>query len=409
MPDNDAALVDTTPALDGASEAADTCFDHALDGDETDVDCGGSCPTKCADGQQCRVGIDCKDVVCTGGQCAGPTCSDGAKNGDETDVDCGGSCPKCGDTKACAVAADCKSGVCSGGKCAPPACNDHVKNGSETDVDCGGSCPKCGTQQGCNTGADCQSGACSSGRCVAATCTDLIKDGSETDVDCGGPQCNPCGVGKGCGVASDCTSGVCNAQHVCAAPSCTDGIKNGSETDIDCGGSCPPCADGKRCAVQGDCTSASYCNAVTTCVAKLGFGAGCTATYMCTSNSCVDAVCCDTPQAMCGGCRQCNLPTSMGHCTNVPVNQDPHLTCAAGGVSRTRTSGRAPGGSTDRPPAPEKHESKTASTSRAFDCARRARTSLRRRDVCGKNFGLPSNGTRYDAPAEASGAPWPLK
>ena len=45
-----------------------TCFDGILNGDETDVDCGGSC------------------VAC-------PTCSDGVQNGDETGVDCGGSCP----------------------------------------------------------------------------------------------------------------------------------------------------------------------------------------------------------------------------------------------------------------------------------------------------------------------------
>ena len=337
-PDSDASVFDTTPGIDAGRDGADTCSDHALDGNETDVDCGGACPNKCSGGQQCRAGSDCKDAVCTGGQCAGPTCSDGVKNGSETDVDCGGACPnKCADAKGCGVAADCQGGVCKSGTCALPTCSDGVKNGSETDTDCGGSCPnKCGTQQGCKVAADCQTGACSNGRCIAASCTDGTRDGTETDVDCGGPQCNPCGVGKGCGGATDCTTGVCNPQKICAAASCTDGIRNGNESDVDCGGSCPPCADGKRCGGQTDCTAVSYCSS-TTCTPKLGFGAGCSATFMCTSGNCADGVCCDTPQALCGACRQCNLPTSLGHCINVPVNQDPHLVCSAGGTCKRTT------------------------------------------------------------------------
>ena len=80
-----------------------TCDDGMQNGDETGVDCGGSCPLAC------------------------PTCNDGIQNGDETGVDCGGSCPL-----AC------------------PTCNDGIQNGDETGVDCGGSCPlACPT---CNDG-----------------------------------------------------------------------------------------------------------------------------------------------------------------------------------------------------------------------------------------------------------------
>ncbi len=52
-----------------------TCTDGIQNGDETGVDCGGSCPNACS---------------------TGPTCNDGVQNGDETGVDCGGSCPPCG-------------------------------------------------------------------------------------------------------------------------------------------------------------------------------------------------------------------------------------------------------------------------------------------------------------------------
>jgi len=57
-----------------SSGGGPTCSDGIQNGDETGVDCGGSCPP------------------CGGG---GPTCSDGIQNGNETGVDCGGSCPPC--------------------------------------------------------------------------------------------------------------------------------------------------------------------------------------------------------------------------------------------------------------------------------------------------------------------------
>lgn len=49
---------------------------------------------------------------------AAPSCTDGIKNGSETDVDCGGSCPtKCAENKTCAAPADCASGTCTNLKC----------------------------------------------------------------------------------------------------------------------------------------------------------------------------------------------------------------------------------------------------------------------------------------------------
>jgi hypothetical protein len=70
------------------------CSDGIQNGDETGVDCGGSC------------------LPCI-------TCNDGIQNGNETGVDCGGSCPPC------------------------TTCTDGIQNGNETGVDCGGSCPAC--------------------------------------------------------------------------------------------------------------------------------------------------------------------------------------------------------------------------------------------------------------------------
>ena len=61
-----------------------------------------------------------------------PRCDDGRENGDETGVDCGGSCPPCDRDEGCAGPADCASGVCGGDeRCEAPACGDGVVNGDE--------------------------------------------------------------------------------------------------------------------------------------------------------------------------------------------------------------------------------------------------------------------------------------
>jgi hypothetical protein len=259
-----------------------TCEDGIQNGDETGVDCGGSCtacqqeetPT-CEDGIQNgdETGIDC------GGSCAAceqeetPTCEDGVQNGDETGVDCGGSCAAC------------------------PTCDDGILNGDEEEVDCGGTCVPCSsckapdglfvdnfargrvtlnwnpvdgaerytieirlegsttwyefrtsnTSQiirGLSRGANYEwrlASSCSeetsnwsaictfnsddptTGQCSTPdvpTCEDGIQNGDETGIDCGG------------------SCAACEQEET---PTCEDGIQNGDETGIDCGGSCAAC------------------------------------------------------------------------------------------------------------------------------------------------------------------------
>jgi len=77
----------------GSRDAA--CVDQVQQGDETDLDCGGSC-VPCALGRHCLVPTDCADGTCSGGVCtAVSSCQNGIKDGDETDTDCGGSCGAC--------------------------------------------------------------------------------------------------------------------------------------------------------------------------------------------------------------------------------------------------------------------------------------------------------------------------
>jgi plastocyanin len=108
--------------------------------------------------------------------CAAATCGDGVANGTETDVDCGSTCPnKCADTLGCLTGADCQSGVCSANICQAPSCMDGVFNGSETDVDCGagGSCPKCLIDKICVDHDDCTTGRCEAGVCILLNGCDM--------------------------------------------------------------------------------------------------------------------------------------------------------------------------------------------------------------------------------------------
>jgi len=166
-----------------------------------------------------------------------PSCDDGAQNGDETDVDCGGSCEPCGEGLGCVSGTDCADGVCGeGGHCAPATCDDGVQNGDETDADCGGSCEPCGEGLGCASGADCADGVCGEGgHCAPATCDDGVHNGDETGVDCGG-SCGPCPLGAGCGGDEDCVSGLCGpgADGTCDAPVCRSGSFVSGGAEIDC-------------------------------------------------------------------------------------------------------------------------------------------------------------------------------
>ncbi|MCA9515478.1 MAG: hypothetical protein KC635_11075, partial [Myxococcales bacterium] len=201
------------------ASGAVSCYDAEQNGDETGVDCGGSC-------------VDCR--VLTG------TCEDGAQNQDETGLDCGGAtCGPCGDGSPCELDRDCLSATCDGAFCRAPACDDHRQNGDETGVDCGGAtcllCPGTATDDP----EQCVTHTVVDGVCAEPSCTDGQRDGDETGPDCGG-SCDPCDPGLPCDGAVDCATLVCG-ETVCEDARCDDGQQNGDEAGVDCGGSCLAC------------------------------------------------------------------------------------------------------------------------------------------------------------------------
>lgn len=93
-----------------------SCANGTRNSGETDVDCGGSNCPPCTPGLLCAKSTDCTSLDCNTafGRCVVPFCTDKVKNGTETDVDCGGSCTThCANGKACAVDKDCQSGNCA--------------------------------------------------------------------------------------------------------------------------------------------------------------------------------------------------------------------------------------------------------------------------------------------------------
>ena len=155
------------------------------------VDCQGSCPDShplflcgaCYESEQQAQSAGCNET-CNDAQ---PSCTDGIQNGDETGVDCGGSCPdscspvdcqgNCPDSHPLFLCGACyeseqqaQSTGCNETCNHPqPTCTDGIQNQGETGVDCGGPCPTCSTP----------------------SCSDGIQNQGETGVDCGGP-CQPC-------------------------------------------------------------------------------------------------------------------------------------------------------------------------------------------------------------------------
>jgi hypothetical protein len=111
----------------------------------------------------------CPDGRCTTGTPATP-CRDRVRDGDETDVDCGGSCQTCAAAKTCSVPADCQSGTCTAGRCGAASCTNGRRDGYESDVDCGGVCPTCAAGAACAADRDCASSSCDNGVASVGVC-----------------------------------------------------------------------------------------------------------------------------------------------------------------------------------------------------------------------------------------------
>jgi hypothetical protein len=94
------------------------CVDGVQQANEPDLDCGGGICRGCADGQKCEASWDCASRACNAETrlCQADHCTDHAWDGDEVDLDCGGGdCARCPLGKRCEQTSDCQAGL----KCNP--------------------------------------------------------------------------------------------------------------------------------------------------------------------------------------------------------------------------------------------------------------------------------------------------
>jgi hypothetical protein len=221
-------------------------------------------------------------------------------------------------------------------ECESTQCVDGVCCGSV----CGSTCESCN-----------QKGA--EGTCTplppgtrATECVDQLVASCGFDGTCNGNgACRRYAAGAPCKAASCQTTGTfmpasaCDGQGACLAPnpvSCAPYLCNSSTPQ--CRSTCQTGVVG--CAGTAVCTNGS-------CGAKVlkANGDGCVAAGDCTSNHCVDGVCCET--VCTGACVACNLAGSAGLCKPVDAGKtDPHAICKDAGAASCKQNGLCNGAGT---------------------------------------------------------------
>ena len=139
-----------TEFCDNIDNDCDTLIDEDFDLNTNPLHCG-ACGNSCAFGE-----------VCNNGLCENP-CQNSILDGNETDIDCGGpDCDACVNGSFCIVGTDCTSGLCELNMCTEVnLCTNGLFDQWETDIDCGGpNCDPCFSGNECISNTDCMSGSC---------------------------------------------------------------------------------------------------------------------------------------------------------------------------------------------------------------------------------------------------------
>src|SRR6185312_14487720 len=93
-----------------------------------------------------------------------------------------------------------------------------------------------------------------------------------------------------------------------------------------------------------DCTSGTFCNPAGHCVTPQANGAACIAGSQCTSNFCVDGVCCESACAgLCMACSAAKTGGADGSCAAVTAGTNPDSDCTADAPSTCGHSGMCNG------------------------------------------------------------------
>ena len=245
------------------------------------------------------------------------SCNDSQMNGNETDVDCGGSqCKRCDVGDSCVLDSDCKVGqFCNGSNvCAwpPEDCLDGIDNDGDGDPDCADS--------DCNSGFQCVPTVPSNwegyydinvqGTGGGTPPTQLCSSGGSPTRRWASPnhdpQCSACGCGNLTGATCaqptltcwsnhDCTGAMYDdTQYVPDDGSCSGRSFNGLDMGDSCMITAQPLETQGACSTSGGAVTAPmWGDAVDVCNTPTGGTGGCSAGFVCAARPAVnyDAVC----------------------------------------------------------------------------------------------------------------------
>jgi len=137
-------------------------------------------------------------------------------------------------------------------------------------------------------------------------------------------QGDPSGTG---GMTATSSTGGLGGMGGMAGTLCTDPQQQCPDPGTAC---IMPICDNGACAVVHapigtpcNDNGGQFCNGGGVCI-------GCNAAEECASGYCVDGVCCDN--ACTGECQACNVPGSIGTCSNIPAGSDPDNECSGSNV-----------------------------------------------------------------------------
>lgn len=281
----------------GVNGAGDYCNNPAALCTLGEGDC--DYPYQCVAGLTCVANNGPKFLMPVGHDvCAPAHCSNGVLDGNETAIDCGGSCSSpsfvcadaCapyraaypnGDANRCTADCPCPSGEgdcdysyhCQAGLacvtdngpkflmpvghdvCAPAHCGNGVLDGNETAVDCGGSCSSAGFS--CLDACAAHRAAYPNGNSNHCTTSCPCPSG-EGDCD----THSHCQAGLVCGSNNGDKFGAAAGDDYCVPPTCVNGVLDVGETAPDCGGPCGSCGQFFGLGDLPGGTVASYARAV---------------------------------------------------------------------------------------------------------------------------------------------------
>jgi hypothetical protein len=277
-----AGLLAGVGALHGPG-CANNADDVNRNGENTTVK--GDCVPADDDGNPCTLEV-CKGSPQEHVLVAGLPCG---KNG-SLKCDKAGKCTGCAMSEQCGDPTDCFGWTCTNKVCTDAYAPAGKPVGMQVAGDCKQrQCDGSGGEQEAPLDTDipdeaCQISACMDGEPLPAVPLPVGTACTDGGIKCDGDgNCVECVDNTDCtGMQTYCDEGT-NTCH-----SCNDATKNGDETDVDCGGDdCPKCTLGDVCGDGGDCTT----------------------------NFCVDGVCCDSVcSSLCVGC---NTAGNAGQCQNI--------------------------------------------------------------------------------------------